>query len=591
MLESSYMKIYRYALLLLTILSACSGSVTTERLPTPYELGNGNQTATYEETIRWWRQLEEASPYVKLLEAGKTDSGEPLHLVVVNKRANFNLESLKERKRPLLLINNGIHPGEPDGVDASMLYIRKLLQDEKEQGILDEVIIAVIPMFNIGGSLNRNCCSRANQNGPEAYGFRGNARNLDLNRDFIKADSRNAQSFIQLVSALDPDVYLETHVSNGADYPYTLTYLYAHHAKQTPPLDSFVYEEFELPIKAHFDSIGDHIIPYVNVFGTTPDSGYTAFYDSPRYSTGFLSLRHTIALLTETHMLKPYSARVRMTEQFMHTLTQRIAKLGDAILEARADADRFMLQQQRFALAHVTNRKAADSLLFKGYEARYDSSVVTGLPQLSYNPASPWERKIPYYNQLTPTTTVQAPLYYVIPTAWHEVIERLKWNGVVLVALDRDTQMTVSQYRILDFETVETPYEGHYLHSKTSVVAEPIVRRFHKGSYVLASTDQRMKRFLIETLEPSAPDAYFNWNFYDEILQQKEWFSSYVFEPEAVEMLKDPEHRKAFEQFLMEHPEHAENAFAQLYFLYKRSPHFEVDRFMIYPVFRIDETN
>lgn len=591
MLESSFMKIYRCALLLLTVLSACSGSVTTERLPTPYELGNGNQTATYEETIRWWRQLEEASPYVKLLEAGETDSGEPLHLVVVNKLANFNIESLKERKRPLLLINNGIHPGEPDGVDASMLYIRKLLQDEKTQGILDEVIIAVIPMFNIGGSLNRNCCSRANQNGPEAYGFRGNARNLDLNRDFIKADSRNAQSFIQLVSALDPDVYLETHVSNGADYPYTLTYLYAHHAKQTPPLDSFVYREFELPIKAHFDSIGDDIIPYVNVFGTIPDSGYTAFYDSPRYSTGFLSLRHTIALLTETHMLKPYGARVRMTEQFMHALTQRIAKLGDAILEARADADRFMLQQQRFALAHVTNRKAADSLLFKGYEARYDSSVVTGLPQLSYDPASPWERKIPYYNQLTPTATVQAPLYYVIPTAWHEVIDRLEWNGVALDPLDRDTQMTVSQYRILDFETVETPYEGHYLHSSTSVVAEPIVRNFLKGSYVLASTDQRMKRFLIETLEPSAPDAYFNWNFYDEILQQKEWFSSYVFEAEAAAMLKDPDHRKAFEQFLLEHPEHAENAFTQLYFLYKRSPHFEADRFMIYPVFRIDETD
>lgn len=578
-------------LIVLVMLNGCSNSLDPEKLITPFEKGNGNQTATYEEALEWWRKLEASSPYVKMLNIGETDAGEPLQLVILNKAANFNLARLNERNRPLLLINNGIHPGEPDGVDASMLFARSILSDQANASILDHAIIAVIPMFNIGGALNRNCCSRANQDGPESYGFRGNARNLDLNRDFIKADSRNAQSFIQLVSALDPDVYLETHVSNGADYPYTLTYLHAHHGKQTPPLDSFIKSAIEGPLTSHFESIGNEIIPYVNVFGTTPDSGYAMFYDSPRYSTGFLTLRQTIALLTETHMLKPFSDRVHATEAYMHALGRLVAERGKEIRSARTAARRFMMEQQRFPLAHVTDYEHPDSLLFKGFYARYDTSSVTGLPQLSYDQDQTWQKQIPYYNRLTPTATAQSPAYYMIPTAWHEVVGRLKWNGVQLRELDRDTQLTVTRYRILDFETVQNPYEGHYVHSNTSVVAEPYTAEFRKGSYLLASTEQAMKRFLIETLEPSAPDAYFNWNFFDEILQQKEWFSSYVFEAEAAEMMKDPRHREALDLFLLEHPEHADNGFAQLYFLYKRSPHFEADRFMVYPVYRIDEAD
>ncbi|MBL4664197.1 MAG: hypothetical protein JKY22_11750, partial [Flavobacteriaceae bacterium] len=160
---------------------------------TTFETSNGTETPTYEEVIEFYKKLAEAYPSVAVYEIGKTDSGQPLHLVSYNPNRSFESEFSDDEKKNILFINNGIHPGESDGIDASMLLIRDLAQEALPSP--KQTIIMVIPIYNVGGALNRNSGTRTNQNGPKEYGFRGNARNLDLNRDFIKADSQNSRSF------------------------------------------------------------------------------------------------------------------------------------------------------------------------------------------------------------------------------------------------------------------------------------------------------------------------------------------------------------------------------------------------------------
>lgn len=569
------------------LLSACGKTEELEQLKTVFETSEGTETATYAEGIAWWKALEEASPYIRLKTFGETDAGLPLHVVIVNTSKNFSREKIQERGKTILLINNGIHPGEPDGIDASMLFVRDLLMDEQVEDKLKNTVLLIIPFYNIGGALNRNCCSRANQNGPASYGFRGNARNLDLNRDFIKCDSKNARSFSALFSAWNPDVYLETHVSNGADYPYTMTYLASHPDKLTPPLSHFVEETLSPELFERMADQGDEMIPYVNVFGTSPDAGYTAFYDTPRYSTGYAALHHSIGLLTETHMLKPYDQRVASTRRFLHTLTQAVQNHGEQIQALRTEAQTTAASQTTFTLDWEADSARVSKLRFKGYRAYFDTSEVTGQPQLYYDREQPWDHDIPYYNHLKPSVTVHAPAYYVVPAAWYEVVERLRLNGVNMTLMEKDTVMKVEAYEINSTETSKTPYEGHYVHHHTLTESQFLARPLLAHTYYLVPTDQTLKRFIIETLEPRSPDSYFNWNFYDEIMQQKEWFSPYVFDNEAKKLLEDPSIRASFEEMRDKDPTFSLNAFSQLYYLYRNSDHYERERHMIYPVFRV----
>ncbi|MEX2597890.1 MAG: M14 family zinc carboxypeptidase [Salibacteraceae bacterium] len=568
--------------------AACNEREAITQLRTVFEDSDSLSSASYEEAIAWWKKLEETSPYVCMQTFGRTDVGEPLHAVIISNDKNFNAEKIRESQKVKWMINNAIHPGEPDGVDASMLFIRELLSSEHAQEQLEQCIIIIVPFYNTGGAINRNCCSRANQNGPTEYGFRGNARNLDLNRDFAKLDSKNAQSLVAQFHIWDIDVYLETHVSNGADYPYTMTYLLSHPNKLTPPLNSSIVQDIEQPLLDYMKDANDPMIPYVNVFGTSPDSGYAAFYDQPRYSTGFTALFNAYGLLTETHMLKPFSKRVRSTWRFFKGLLHTINTNHESIKNARIEAAKYLADQSEFALDYKTDRQHPTKLLFKGYRAYFDSSEVTNTNQLYYDRSSQWEREIDYFNKLIPTKRVQAPSYYLVPRSWGEVIDRLKLNNVSMHILKEDTSIDATTYRIADFETKPSPYEGHYHHFNTNVEKSLENIELRKNEYYIISTQQPSKRMIIEMLEPEAPDSYFNWNFYDEILQQKEGFSSYVFEPESKQMLSEEKHSQALKQFISEHPEYSNNAFAKLNFLYERSKHYEIDRYMIYPVYRIE---
>ncbi|MFA5299042.1 MAG: M14 family metallopeptidase, partial [Lutibacter sp.] len=278
-----------------------SAQKSTQDFSIVFEKSNGEETGTYQETIAFYKKLATTYPEISLLEMGETDSGYPLHLVVFNSSKEFDFNKINDSKKTIILINNAIHPGEPDGVDASMMLLRNLVQDKNKINELKNVVLAVIPMYNIGGALNRNSHSRANQNGPKEYGFRGNAENYDLNRDFIKADTKNAKAFAEIFHLVKPDIFIDNHVSNGADYQYGITHLFTQHNNLGNDLGDFIENEMKPNLEASLLKKNISITPYVNVWGTTPEAGFSQFFDSPRYSTGYSTLFNTFGMMVETH--------------------------------------------------------------------------------------------------------------------------------------------------------------------------------------------------------------------------------------------------------------------------------------------------
>ena len=555
---------------------------------TPFENDPaGNTTATYTECIGYYQKLAAAYPaQLHLAEAGPTDSGQNLHEVVLSADGDADPASTRAKNRRVLFIQNGIHPGEPEGIDASMMLARNLLQQPKLRKLLAQVTIVLVPVYNIDGMLNRNATTRVNQNGPAAYGFRGNARHLDLNRDYIKQDSRNARSFATLFQRWQPDVFVETHTSNGADYQYTITLIATQHSKLAPALGQYLQAQLLPALYKGMEQKKWPMTPYVDFEGETPESGLRAFLESPRYSTGYAALFNTIGFMPETHMLKAFAPRVRATYDFLLTMLETVGRQAPALAAARAAAVAAQATQAEFPLAWALADSPAETVQFRGYEARHKASAVSGQPRLYYDRAAPYTRPVPYYNTARATTTARRPTAYIIPQAWADVAERLRRAGATLEALAHDVAVPVEVYYVTDFKTAPKPYEGHYLHNQVQLRTATETLTYLAGDWVVYLNATAPSRYLVETLEPQATDSFFAWGFFDSVLQQKEHFSDYVFEDLAADLLaRDPALRERLEKLKAANPAFAANGPAQLEWVYQNSAYHEAGHNR-YPVAR-----
>lgn len=555
----------------------------------PFVIVDDNRTPTWEETIAVFEELAESFEDAHLIEAGKSDVGRPIHAFVLSHGAMEStdldgLRALRQSNRLGLLINNAIHPGEPCGVDASVAWIRSLLEDNNaRRSVLESMDVVVIPMYNVGGALNRNCCTRTNQDGPEEYGFRGNARNLDLNRDFIKMDSRNAGAFVDLFQAFSPAVFIDTHTTNGADYPYEMTLISTQPDKAGPVLGSFIREHMEPALYASMEQRGIPTSPYVYSVGETPEEGIVGFLETPRYSTGYAALFGCIGFTAEAHMLKPFPVRVRATQAFIQSVVEFMRMRSDDLKEVRtAEAARWEAIHK--APVRWERTEQFTPLPFEGYESRHEISPVTGELRLKYDQSSRWSKEIPFYNHYAPTAETEVPDFWVIPQAWRHVVERLQRNGVVMETIAKDTTMLLRAGHIKGFSSSSRPYEGHHMNSLDSVAWSAIPVRLFAGDWMIPS-DQARLRYLCEVLDPRGHDSFFVWNFFDSAMQQKEHFSGYVFEETAAELLEsDTLLRASFERAKANDELLRENASAQLNWLYRASPHYEqtVNRYPVY---------
>ena len=556
----------------------------TKDFLTVFEKSEGLETGSYQEVITYFQLLADSYPQIHLDSIGMTDSGKPLHIATYNPDKIFDFETIRKSKQ-LLLINNGIHPGEPDGIDATMLLFRDLAQGKIKTP--KHTVLVTIPIYNVGGSLNRNSSTRTNQDGPKAYGFRGNARNYDLNRDFIKAETQNARTFTQIYHLVKPAVFIDNHVSNGADYQYILTHLFTQHNKLGGDLGEYLHTEMMPSLEQHLATKNWDITPYVNVFNEVPEAGFTQFLDGPRYSTGYTALFNSLGMMVETHMLKPYKPRVYGTYELMKTMLDIMETDHEKIKSLRSNAIKQLQASKTYPLDWTVDTIKHTTLSFKGFEGKMIPSAITGGQRLKYDRSKPFTKDVSYQNYFKPTVEVAIPEAYVIPQGWWNVIDLLKLNQVTMVAFDRDTLISVERYKIDTYQTRTQAYEGHYLHFNTKVVSTSQDVLFRKGDYYIP-TNQHAFRYLLETLEPQAPDSFFNWNFFDTILQQKEGFSPYAWEDMASELLlTNTELNIAFESKKNAEPNFANNWYAQLDWLHKHSASYELAH-LNYPVYRVN---
>ncbi|MCW3122588.1 MAG: hypothetical protein JWQ38_2080 [Flavipsychrobacter sp.] len=577
----SYFLCFISALLALQV----AAQTPTVDLSTPFERSKGKQTATYEEMMAFYKKLATTSKSINMIDMGITDIGYPLRAVLYTRDGKFNKEDWKKDNRLIILVNNDIHPGEPDGVDASMMLLRDATTGKIN--VPANIVLAVIPMYNLGGALNRNSTSRANQDGPESYGFRGNSRNLDLNRDFTKCDAAETFAFEETFARLNPDIFIDNHVSDGADYQHIMTLLASQHDKLGGECGNYMYHTLTPLIYKDMKAKGYDLVPYVNDFSNTPEHGWRAYYESPRYSSGYAALFSTFAYVPETHMLKPFKDRVKATYTLMESFIKIGSEHATEIKQARANDRKLLMTKKAFALDWKVDTTVCDSVLFKGYESGYKESKVSGLPRLYYDHSKPFTRNVPFYDHFMPANVVTAPQAYIIPKTWVPIITCLRSSGVHIVRLEEDTTLSVTAYHIDNYETTPRPYEKHYLHKNIQVTPSTVSLHFTQGDY-LVWLDQPAKRYLIETLEPTAPDGFLAWNFFDGILQQKEYFSDYVFEDVAAQILeKDAALKTQLQEKRTQDPEFAKSAAAQLDFVYRHSKYFEqsVNR---YPVYRVE---
>ncbi len=547
----------------------------------------GNTSPTYPELIDHLKKLDKAHKELSLYNMGPSDYGLPIYLFVINGGKDSTRTFAKAQAGTSILINNAIHPGEPDGINACLIWLDQWIAQGKplEAKNGDKLpVIAFIPAYNVGGMMNRSSTSRANQNGPEEYGFRGSTRNFDLNRDFIKMDSKNAFTFVKIFHSLDPDVFIDNHVSNGADYQYTLTYIASMKERMSPHMKDLTYEKCIPYLEKNVKQHGWDLFPYVELKGETPAQGIHAFNDLPRYAMGYASLFHSISFTVETHMLKPFPQRVQATLAFMEGIVSYTME-NSLEIEAQRNAAKLWARNLRQYAFNYQLTEKADSVLFKGYEHSFPLHPITGLKELTYDRTLPYERMIPWFKTYIPKDSVAVPKYYVVGGQEQEVIDRLTANHVLFETLTSASIDTFHVFSVKSYKSPVQPYEGHFKLSQIEVGEAEHAIQLKPGD-ILIPSQQDAALFIHASLQPRAEDSYLTWNFFDSYLQQKEYFSNYVFKDQIAEILaKDKKLSDEYQLRKVTDEKFRNSEWDQLYFIYSRSPYFE-QTFMRLPIYQ-----
>ncbi|MGH8050086.1 MAG: M14 family zinc carboxypeptidase [Arenimonas sp.] len=558
------------------------------KYPTPYELGNKNQTTTWQQCIPFYEKLAADFPSVlRFGQIGVSDNGIPMHAGVITTDAVFDQEKIKREGRPVFFNNNGIHPGEPEGIDSCMAMVRDFCTQPEKLAALGRTAFLFIPIYNVDGCWNRQNTSRVNQEGPELFGFRANGRNLDLNRDFIKCDSLAAQVFNRFFSSWDPDVMVDTHTSNGADYFYTMTLIQTQADKLGEKLGGFLRNTMLPKIYQDMEARGWPTCPYVNPVKVTPDEGIEDFLEVPRFSTGYAALHNTIGFMPETHMLKPFADRYASMRALVETVLDFTINNAKQIQTLRTEVKKTAAEKTHWPVQWKANYSKPSTFRFRGYKAVYLPSKIGNYTRLSYDRSQSWEKDIVYYDHFVEDVVIATPRAYLIPQAWREVIERLQWNGVQMEILTEDRQISLQTYHIKNVVSRASAYEGHMFHDdiELSTQTETVLAR--AGDYLL-KLNQANARYAVETLEPQAHDSFFRWGFFNSVLEKKEAFSDYVFEDSAFDMLQDePGLREKFDRWKAENPELLSDQNAVLTFIYANGKRYNEPEWRRYPVFSL----
>ncbi|MBA2434459.1 MAG: carboxypeptidase [Chthoniobacterales bacterium] len=560
---------------------------------TPAEKTDFRLTPSYDETVAWLRKLVAAAPeQLKMISLGKSPEGRDIWMIVAARDREFTPESLRKNGKPIVLAQAGIHSGEIDGKDAGLMLLRDITARGMKRDLLDQANFLFVPIFNVDGHERASKFGRVNQRGPELTGWRTNSKNLNLNRDYTKADTPEMAAMLGAINQWQPDLYLDLHVTDGADYQYDITFGFNGPGGHSPAIAGWLEKTFQPAVTSDLAAMG-------HVPGSTDSAnwidpkdlskGIRSWMAEPRYSNGYGDVRHLPTVLLENHSLKPYERRVLGTCVYLESALRTAGKNAATLREAIA-ADRAR-QASSVPLTWEIDPKAPNEIIeYKGIESRAVPSAISGGVRLEFT-GKPITQAIPYRRSNHVSLSVKRPKAYWIPPAWNDVVQRLERHGIQLerIAEPRDLEVTAYRLEEMKFQGAATgeepqPFEGH-VQLTAKPVATKRTERFPAGS-VRVPTNQPLGDLAIVLLEPAAPDSFFQWGFFDQVLQPTEYIEGYVMEPMAEKMLaSDPKLASEFRAKLAQDETFRASPKERLRWFYARTPFFD-ERWKMYPVAR-----
>ncbi|MFA5417576.1 MAG: M14 family metallopeptidase [Bacteroidales bacterium] len=557
---------------------------------TYFEKHQYNGTPRYAETMEFCQQLDQYSPFISLDTIGISPQGRPVLVVIVDKNGNITAESVRQSGNAVLLVQSAIHAGEPDGKDAMFQLLRDMVAYQKNLPLMDHVTILWIPILNVDGHERYSAYSRINQNGPEEMGWRTNAQNLNLNRDYLKAESLEIQSWLTLFNEWLPDFFIDCHTTDGADYQYPLTHSMEIFGNMDSGLTSWQKDVYLPEMEKQMEQAGFPIFQYVSFRRWhDPRSGLYTIVALPRLSEGYTALQNRPGLLIETHMLKPYRTRVESTEKMISLTLEFLNNNYQKLRELNQKADDFCaseaFRKEPLPINFTTDFNDSIVVEFKGIDYKQVTSDLSGGDWFQYG-NTPTTFQLPMFKHVVATETANLPEAYIIPPQWTSVIEKLKIHGIEFYTVPEPVDPEVSLYKFSDYSWEKNPYEGKHPLTKLTLTEFTTKRQFPAGS-VVVPLNQRRARVIAYMLEPKSSDSYTYWGYFDAITEQKEYSESYSMEKIARQMLvDDPDLQPAFEKWKEENPQSAKSSYAILNWFYQQSPWWDQQK-DVYPIGRI----
>jgi murein tripeptide amidase MpaA len=549
------------------------------------------ETARYSDTIAYAQRLASASPLLQFESFGKSGEGRELPLLIAAEDETFAPEVARAANKAVLLIQACIHAGEPDGKDAGLALLRDIAITKVLPDLLKNVVVLFIPIYNTDGHERSSPYNRINQNGPEEMGWRTTTSYQNLNRDYMKADTPETRAWLALWNRWHPDLFIDCHVTDGADYQYNITYQFEHHDGIAPSVLTWEREVMNGKVFPAMEAEGNVVSWYLE-FADNRDfkKGIRDFNGSPRFSTGYVPLRNRPGILIETHMIKDYKSRVLGTYDLLRFALAEVSKDPQKLLEAGRIADEETITRSsswdpaRSCPIDFELTDEATPYNLKALSARTEMSEVSGDTRVVFG-SEPVAITVPMYNTFRVRTAIVPPLAYIIPPQWREAIAVVKAHGLTVREVSKAASLEVESYRFHDVTWPSGPFEGRFMpRFKTEGTRES--RTFPAGSVVVPLA-QKLAKVAINLLEPQAPDSLLTWGFFNAIFEQKEYGEHYVLETLAREMMeKDPKLRAEFQQQLSSDAVFASSPAARLEFFYKRSPYWD-QQMNLYPVGRI----
>ena len=547
---------------------------------TPFEQSAGIASPNYHDTYVWLDNLADSHDMLQKVSLGKSPQGRDIWMYIASSDGADTPAALKRNHKPTVLVQAGIHGGEIDGKDAGMMLLRDILTGDK-QDLLDGVNLLFVPIFNVDGHERSSEYNRVNQRGPKLMGWRTNSQNLNLNRDYTKADTPEMQAMLATINTWDPQLYIDVHVTDGIDYQYDVTYGFNIENGFSPKIYQWFSKYYQPQIDAALRADGHEPGPLVFALDNTDLSkGLEYWHAGPRFSDGYGDVRHLPTVLIENHSLKPFKRRVLGTyvllEQTLKTVAAEHTKLQAAI-----EQDRYRFPARvPLTWQNVTLKQTRD---FKGIDYELESSPIAGDKVVRWTGEPKLYEKLPLVGPVKPALQTNRPANYYIPPQWQTVIARIKQQGIRTEALTKPRELQLQQYQLSQPKIATAPYEGHQRVS-AEVQLHNVTTTLPAGT-VVVPTDQPLGDLAILMLEPQSPDSLLQWGFFNTIFSRTEYMELYAVEPMALQMLKsNPKLQAAFDKAL-QNPQFAADPQARLRWFYERSPYYD-NHYLQYPVYR-----